>query len=512
MIEILSLKKKHLVVLSAVIVSAVVTIAGFLIVFPPKYEIAINPVDPADMGVEDWLEDFQFLYSYVENNYPYLDVKNRTHGFNWLDLKESFEDQIHDAQNNREFLGIIAAAVKALQNRHTHLLSPSRVVSDSINFENWTPMNEVFSESVVEAAYYWDALYNDFVSGTYGLEFDPMIVYDQGDYVVHNYNSSWGSTYGDSTVITHVNGIPVDEAIMTCYEKEYIDYDFYWGKSYLWSIYPRAFGHDAIFTIRNSTGYVGDVSFSVVSGFTDNPYEYPGMFNATVLESESIGYLYVGSFGSNVDQYYDDVISFYQQIEDFDHLIIDIRGNTGGFYSKWIDGIVRPLIHDDVVHTQHLAYRTGDYVSYLHLDYLSDVVAKDDFDYLPSEVLEDDFRIYKNYGTYTPLGELNFNGDIVVLTDNMVYSAAEGFVNFCREYNFAKIYGTSTGGDGIMLWPLYFVLPNSKLVINSASALGLDETGHANEEVRTQPDVFYESAFGNWNELIDFTIEDLLTG
>jgi hypothetical protein len=55
------------------------------------------------------------------------------------------------------------------------------------------------------------------------------------------------------------------------------------------------------------------------------------------------------------------------------------------------------------------------------------------------------------------------------------------------------------------------VLPNSKLVITSASAIGLDATGHANEEVRTSPDVVYESAFRDWDALINYVIDDLLT-
>jgi C-terminal processing protease CtpA/Prc len=217
----------------------------------------------------------------------------------------------------------------------------------------------------------------------------------------------------------------------------------------------------------------------------------------------------MGSFGDGMDAYYDQVITFYQEIEDYDYLIVDIRGNTGGYYSKWIEGIVKPLIHTTTVHTQYFAYRTSEYATKTQSYILSEIVAKDEFSYLPPEVLTDDYRIHKNWMTYEPLDELDFTGEIVVLMDNMVYSAAEGFVNFCKEYSFARLYGTASGGDGIMIRPFNFVLPNSKLVINSASAIGLDATGHANEEVRTQPDVYYESAFGNWNELIDFVIDDL---
>jgi len=36
-----------------------------------------------------------------------------------------------------------------------------------------------------------------------------------------------------------------------------------------------------------------------------------------------------------------------------------------------------------------------------------------------------------------------------------------------------------------------------------------DHTGHANEEVRTQPDIYYESSFDNHTELIDYVLDNL---
>ena len=259
--------------------------------------------------------------------------------------------------------------------------------------------------------------------------------------------------------------------------------------------------------------HTAEVRFDVVVGSAGIPYTYPSTpVNTTIFEEERIGYLYVGSFvGDRVNQYYDEVMTFYLAIEAYDYLIIDIRGNTGGFYSVWIDGIVEPLIHTEILHTQHFAYRTDDYVTQFQSYMLSDIVSKDLFDYLPPEVLGDEFRIHKNWMTYRPEGDIEFTGEIVLLTDQIVYSAAEGFANFCREYDFAKIYGTTSGGDGIIISPIYFVLPNSKLVITSASSIGLDAMGRANEEVRTQPDIYYESAFGNWNELINYVINDLLS-
>ena len=47
-----------------------------------EYRLNIKDNDPADMGVDEWLEDFSALFSYVKYNYPYLTLKNRTHGYN----------------------------------------------------------------------------------------------------------------------------------------------------------------------------------------------------------------------------------------------------------------------------------------------------------------------------------------------------------------------------------------------------------------------------------------------
>ncbi len=516
MIIIPSIKKNHLIVVSAVLVIATVTLAAYFTVLAPpvdNFQININLIDPADMGVDEWLEDWQALCNFVEGNYPFLDVKNRTHGFNWLDLKDTYEDRIRNARDNQEFLEVIMASLNALQNRHTWVMNPSNVVSMAGAVADSYPLNEIFRQEVVDAAPYWQIPYSAIFNEARLTEYNALIVYDQGEYVVHNYNASWEDTYGADTVVTHINGVPVDDAIMTLIDVNYIDYDFHRSKNYVWSITPNDFGNDAIFSIENSSGYVDDISFEVETGWAGTPYEYPSTPVSTMkYENDSIGYLYIGSFGSGMESYGNQVMTFYSEIEDYDHLIVDIRGNTGGFYSIWIDGIVTPLIQDPIVYTQYLAYRTSDYARQTQSNMLTDIVPKDEFSYLPPEVLTNDYRIHRNYMTYNPLGEFNFTGDIVVLMDNQVYSAAEGFVNFCKDNNFATLYGTASGGDGLMLRPFNFVLPNSKLVINSASALGLDATGHANEEVRTQPDVFYESAFGDWTALIDFTIADLLSG
>jgi hypothetical protein len=515
-IKIPSIKRNHLVVVSAVLIIATVTLAAYFTVLSPPaqgFQIDINPIDPADLGVAEWMEDFQALYDFIEGNYPFLDVKNRTHGFDWLDMKEYYENRISDCQNNLEFLRVIMDALNALQNRHTWIMHPDNVVAMANDVADFYPLNEIFCQEVVDECSYWGPKVTNVWNQNYDTVFNVLIVYDKGEYVVRNYNASWEAEFGNDTIVTHVNGDPVDDAIETLFEVSYIDHDFIHDKNYVWSIYPRDFGGDAVFTVENSTGYIEDVTFEVVSSYANDPYEYPATpFSTMKYESDSIAYAYVGTFGTGLDAYGEEALTFYSEIEDYDHLIIDIRGNNGGFYSKWINGIVEPLIQDTVVYNQYLGFRNSPYATQTQAYMLTDIVPKTDISYLPPEAQTDNYTIYRNTMTFNPMGEFEFTGNIVVLMDNYVYSAAEGFVNFCKETGFATLYGTASGGDGLMIRPFNFVLPNSKLVINSASALGLDSTGHVNEEVRTQPDVVYESSFGNWTELIDFTIAELLSG
>ena len=505
-------KRKTLLLLSSLAI-IIVSSLSYVLISTPRFEISINPVDPRDMGVEERLEDFEYLYNLVQENYPYLPLKERTHGYNWLDLRVVFEERIRNASDNKDFLHVVMEAVEALQNRHTHVLDPETVIDYHTRFRDSYPMNVVFCDEVAEAAGYWSEKFDEIYDRKYLSRFEVRIVYDRGDYIITDYYAN--PLPGIGVKVTKVNGVPIDEAAKNCFDREYLDWDVRRNKTYLWRISPYEFGDDTIFTVLDSTGNEKDVTFNASAGPSSISGLYPlSDFIFEKFEEKSVGYMYVGTFDpSTVEPRYDDMLEFFEEIEDYECLIIDIRGNTGGAFRSWVDGIVRPLIKEDKLHEYYLAYRTGEYVQQFHDEYLRDKapVSKEVFDYLPPEVRGEDYEIYNFSETYTPTREVDFDGEIILLTDFMVYSAAEGFTNFCKQTGFATIYGTPSGGDGFFIWPLYCVLPNSKIAITMSSAMSLDSTGHANEEVRTQPDVYHESPFMDHDELIDFVLEEILS-
>lgn len=504
-------KKKPLIVFSSLVIVIISSLSYYFFISTPRFKISINPVDPRDMGVDERLEDFRYLYDLVKANYPYLQLKERTHGYNWLDLKEVFEERIRNASDNEGFLNVIMEAVEALQNRHSRVLDPESVSDYHAQFEDSYPMNVVFCDEVAEVAEYWSAMYDEIIDRKYLTRFEVRIVYDRGDYIITDFYG-W-PLHGVGVKVTKVDGMPVDDAVKTCFDRDFLDWDTKRNKTYLWRIAPHDFGSGAVFTVLNSTGHETNVTFHTFAGPSSFDILYPrSVVSFDKFEEENVGYMYIKTFDpSTVEPYYDDMLDFFREIEDYDHLIIDIRGNTGGAFRSWIEGIVRPLIKEDILHEYYLAYRTGEYILRFHDDYLKDKVevSKDAFDYLPPEVYGDDYAVYNFSQTYTSTHEVDFNGEITLLTDYVVYSAAEGFTNFCKQTGFATIYGTPSGGDGFFIWPLYCVLPNSKIVITMSPAMSLDNTGHANEEVRTQPDVYHESPFMNHDELIGFILEEI---
>ena len=92
----MKLKKKNIIILSislAVIVSLSIVLPIVITKLMP-FELYITDIDPAEMGPVEWQEDFDYLYDFVKDNYPYLWVKERTHGLNWLDLKSEILHEI----------------------------------------------------------------------------------------------------------------------------------------------------------------------------------------------------------------------------------------------------------------------------------------------------------------------------------------------------------------------------------------------------------------------------------
>lgn len=473
-----------------------------------------NPIHPKDMTRDDWLEDLKYLFELMRDNNPYLLLKERTHGYAWLDLYEQYRDRILSAESAMEYLDVFFDAVQALQNRHSIIIIPDWL-DDFYQVEEYStkePFCHIFTEELKEYYEFWEPIVEEYFKLRIYFNFDAFIVYNNGEYLIVAGYGQWEEEYGEGSIVTVVNGRPIDEAIIDCYEKGYLDWDFKREKLYLWKIAPRHFGTDAEFTIRTKSGEEKQVVFR--SGY-DFPYanvilRYPTLrLETETWPKKKAAYIRIGDFTDGMFEEDNKVLmEFYKQIEEYNLLIIDVRGNQGGSYLPWMTNAISPLTRKTLISRMYLAFRTGTYVEMFRKTAdVGGVVSKDSFESLPPEVLTDDYTIYDYTQTTGSSGEFNFKGKLVILIDGQTFSATDAFALFCKETGFARFYGTPTGGDGISDSPIYYILPNSKLVVRFTPGMGIDYTGSANEEVRVHPDVYYESEFGDLDELVQHVIE-----
>ncbi|NHJ47447.1 MAG: hypothetical protein FK733_06650 [Asgard group archaeon] len=484
------------------------------------FEQNINSIDPADLGVNEWLSDFNSFYSIIEENYPYLDIKERRLDYNWLDLKNQFVNRIENCSSNEEFFAIMSDAVRALQNEHTYILNPNYIeLFREVVFTDFYPYSEIFTEQIQEANNYWKPIYDDFNYTKYDLNFDVLIVYDRGDYRIVNGTSNWTDKYSIEpySKIIAVNDTPIDLAINDCYEKSYINWDFQRNKNYVSIITPFVFNSNAEFTVQNATSLEEqDITFDVQFQKYINPFNYTNRLETLFWPEDNACYINMNSFAHEYcnDDEFAIIENFYDQINSsYDYLLVDIRGNGGGNGYYWTKYLFSHIANTPHKYTGYYGIREGTYVNYFRKAMeIYFTTNKNKLPNLPAEVLTIDFKIYtKNYYnsyTLTPQDSIGFDGEVILLTDEHVYSSAEALAMFCKDSGFATIYGTHTGGDGNGMG-IYYTLPNSKLIISFAGFMGIDSTGQANEEMRTAPDVFFESAYGNQEELIDFVLDNL---
>jgi len=210
------------------------------------------------------------------------------------------------------------------------------------------------------------------------------------------------------------------------------------------------------------------------------------------IEEGRIGYISIRNFmppdaaTQNAEQ--NQIFDFFREIRDYEHLILDLRGNTGGAIGHFVNTILRPNLENTVnigsfhffTDGEHIK-RLGDYIftrtasngnlviptSYsptfeiLQRYYFEDSHSLD-FDRLQYGVASGSGNIHPNT---SPFGfEPAFQGKIWMLTDNRMISAAQLAAWISMETGFATHVGETTGGGAGGLRTLA-LLPNTGIAI-----------------------------------------------
>lgn len=377
---------------------------------------------------EQKIEDFNYLYKTIEENYPFLEVNKRVNNIDWLSKKEEYLQRVKNTTNDNEFLLVLYSILSDLNNGHTNMIKDS---SQFRYFREIYSMNKGWQKKVQ-----LPVLNNKKALARYNIDKDEKIeVVEQ-------------------------------------------------GKS-------------------------GNIE---------------GMRNASTkdLVEGKIGYIYIPQMISyyNMGRDIELIDDYLNKVRDYESLVIDIRGNSGGDSSYWMSYLVPKLIDKVYTCTTYNFWKDGDVIN----NYLKKSKAKSytgfgevkDLDTgtlvnLPVEIKED-FKYYsKNIMEIRPNEDsIKFKGNIYILVDKNVYSSAESFASFAKQTGFAALIGERTGGDGIGSDPLLDMLPNSGYVFRFSKDIGVTADGTCNEEFKTEPDYAIEYAGRSGSFEYDYCIKKVL--
>lgn len=350
------------------------------------------------LTMEEKLEDFEYLYKIMEENYPFLKVNERLNGVNWLKEKEKYISMIEKSTTDNTFNTQIKRILKELNNGHTHVLGK----------DNFPWYYSVYSGS--------------------------------------KFNKPWVEVLSNKKTLKWYN-----------------------------------FDKKELLHLKDQ-GYFGSKT---------------SVFTSIILKPKEIAYVKINQMNSSVvEADGKELRKFYEEIKDYDKLIIDIRGNSGGDDLYWRKNVIEPLAREPIT-VENYIFTRGDYGKpfYKARGIKQSPISKLNKDILNGfhQDIEEDFDNYFiSRLTLSPVDSIRFEGNIYLLVDKGVYSSSESFSVFCKDSGFATLVGEATGGDGIGIDPLLFSLPNSGIVVRFSSLLALNGDGSINEEVQTRPDVIIQ--------------------
>ena len=222
-----------------------------------------------------------------------------------------------------------------------------------------------------------------------------------------------------------------------------------------------------------------------------------------IISEGEIAYVSIASFMNNIEFDGETLFPFFEEIQDYDHLIIDIRGNFGGYMNHFTHLFMATLTDDtlavsypeffrstDLVHENVTAYIdsyrihegfTGTYIpadEFFNINPMSQMnpVDRELLDY----VVEWEIEVEPNEDN------IPFNGRIWLLVDEWSSSASENAAIFSTSSGFATVVGRETFGV-LGAITIMSPLPNTGIIFRVDVGYIPDERGYSQEEFGVSP-------------------------
>jgi len=237
----------------------------------------------------------------------------------------------------------------------------------------------------------------------------------------------------------------------------------------------------------------------------------PGNIVAEVLIPDEVAFLRINCFLANPE--YDDLIilPFLQEVQDFNHLILDVRGNLGGLVSYFNEFILRRLIDEPVEIGTHEFFSNGSIalgvmdatvqtmlqmesifywseIIYAEIMPVNEFIAERGMQqFNPDDLARLDY-VMVSRSVISPAYDINFGGKVWLLVDDMSMSASALAAEAALYTGFATVVGENT--SGVMgSSHAYVALPNTGIIWRVDIGYKTDALGRSLEVYGIEPQI-----------------------
>ena len=477
------------------------------------------------LAAEEKVEDFRYLFEIMRDNHPYLELKARAEGYDWLAHEEEFEEAVRSSRNDKEFAQAIQRMLQMINSGHTTMMSPQLYEGICNLSPEMKPWLDEAAKTDAKTVARWYGYVSNPLQYPQGQSLPFGAWYCRGDYVVYWVSEQFGSDAGVSAgdVLVTVNGKPVHEFVEDMRGLIRLRLDPPRSRLYLEDLRLPYSSRPYKLEFRQTGGKLVQASagFEKVVASRRSPYlptnlGQTGNVYTTMLSEGRVAYLHINQMTQyqQSEAYARVLKEFFAGIQDVPALIIDIRGNGGGDDRFWMLNVVRPLATRPLTSHGGSARRTGEFIlpfvqansefgstieglsgTGVMIDKpdIAKTLSSEQLANLPPEVLGPGFGpLGVGEMTISPSGEYPYKGKVFLLVDFTVFSSAQGFAEFCKGSGWATLVGEHTGGGNDGSTPSMVTLPNSGIPVFFAAGMGLNPDFTAVEEVHTAPDVLVE--------------------
>ena len=453
-------------------------------------------VTPHKLSAKERLEDFEYLCNIVESVRVQLDDYEDLYNIDFDELKAEYREDIKNCESDAEFYYLINSYLNTVPSIHTNLISPDENLYSKIKSLNSS--KKIKRIGVAKQAKYFDNMINK-----NAYKYTDAKIY-LVNYIDGNYY--FLSDEADKIIsIDSINGNDPDTFITDIQSFSKIHYDHINSTPF----YPMVIFNDKYGEKADIKGHYTDgteielpLYYSVYTSdvfiLPEKDFEFKKMKEAPKSTSKpcqlhidnenDISYILIDSFDSEeVNEIKEKTINAAQ----CKNIIIDLRGNDGGYPRTVINGLFVNLFTDTKVFENTFRFKVNDATEYIKPErFSSDSIIK-----RTVEINETDGIFTEEY---IICGEAEKTHNLYFLIDNNTVSAGDEVVSLIKQYKLGTLIGNNTAGEGRTGSYLTDILPNSKLVFNYSFGYNYIEENKENSVYGTAPDIYSQNGIDEY--------------